>query len=294
MRKFLVTSALTLLVAVLFVLPVYANDIRVTVNGEVIVFTGQAPVNVDGRTLVPVRGVFEALGFDVDFDGDTQRVTLSSDDYTVNLYVGNANFTANDTSHTLDVPAQIIGGSTMLPIRAVLESVGYYLDWDGSTSTVIVSSTPIAAQEQQAQASELPYGVVDRGLVVMDGHFIGGGFSRELHGDEDVLSLNPRIIDGHVMMSSYILPDLARIPDWQIRWDDDRILSFQAFNGIHIILIIDQATMMVNGAPVMLEVPPRKDDIFLYPICCIARALGMNAEWNDDGQPTLFITSDSQ
>ena len=164
MRKLLVTSVLTLLAAVLFVLPVYANDIRVTVNGEAVAFAGQAPVNVGGRTLVPVRGVFEALGFDVDFDGGTQRVTLSSDEYIVNLYVGEADFTTNGTSHALDVPAQIISGSTMLPIRAVLESVGYYLDWDGSTSTVIVSSTPIVGQATQAPSTgDIPEYITIRG-----------------------------------------------------------------------------------------------------------------------------------
>ena len=42
------------------------------------------------------------------------------------------------SAHTLDIPAQIIGGRTMLPLMAVLESVGYQLDWDGLTNTVSV------------------------------------------------------------------------------------------------------------------------------------------------------------
>jgi len=49
-------------------------------------------------------------------------------------------FTANGASHSLEVSAQIIGGSTMLPIRAVLESVGYALDWDDATRTVVITS----------------------------------------------------------------------------------------------------------------------------------------------------------
>jgi hypothetical protein len=43
----------------------------------------------------------------------------------------------------LDVPAQIIGGRTMLPIRAVLESVGFYVDWNEANRTVLVSSSPL-------------------------------------------------------------------------------------------------------------------------------------------------------
>ena len=111
----------------------------VTVNGQHINFTDQPPTIVDGRTLVPVRGVFEALGFNVSWNEQLQQVTLSRADDTIVITIGSAAFTANGVSNTLDVPAQIIGGRTMLPIRAVLESMGYYVDWDGATATVVIS-----------------------------------------------------------------------------------------------------------------------------------------------------------
>ena len=47
----------------------------------------------------------------------------------VTVEIGSDEFTVNDMPHRLDVPAQIIGGSTMLPICAVLESIGYYVEW---------------------------------------------------------------------------------------------------------------------------------------------------------------------
>ena len=149
MKKYLTTTILTLLAALFIALPVYANDIRVTVNGEPVVFTGQTPVIVDGRTLVPVRGVFEHLGFEVDWNGEARQVTLTSDSHTVVLTIGSATFTTNNVNHTLDVPAQIIGGSAMLPIRAVLESVGYYLDWSAETQTVLISSALFTGQTSQ-------------------------------------------------------------------------------------------------------------------------------------------------
>jgi len=46
-------------------IPFTQDTISVTINGEAVSFTDQEPVIIDGRTLVPVRGVFEALGFDV-------------------------------------------------------------------------------------------------------------------------------------------------------------------------------------------------------------------------------------
>jgi hypothetical protein len=43
---------------------IYADEIRVTIDGREVNFEGQNPVIVDGRTLIPVRGVFEELGFE--------------------------------------------------------------------------------------------------------------------------------------------------------------------------------------------------------------------------------------
>ena len=157
MRKLLMASILALLTVFFTTLSTYANtDIRVTINGEEVAFDGQAPVIVGGRTLVPVRGVFEELGFDVGWNGEARQATLTRSDFTVVLTIGSATFTTNGINHALDVPAQIIGGSTMLPIRAVLESVGYYLDWDGGTRTVIISSTPI--QEQSVPTALVGFG----------------------------------------------------------------------------------------------------------------------------------------
>ena len=121
---------------------VYANNITVTIDGQQVSFGDQQPVIVDGRTLVPVRGVFELMGFEVDWNDEARQAILESEDYIVIITIGSATFTTNGVSHTFDVPAQTIGGRTMVPIRLVLESVGYYLDWDGGTSTVLISAEP--------------------------------------------------------------------------------------------------------------------------------------------------------
>jgi len=136
----LLTLTLTFIMAMGIIMParLQANNISVTIDGQQVNFNDQQPVLVDGRTLVPVRGVFEALGFDVGWHQPTQTVTLTNAGYIVSISVGSQNFTTNGQSYALDVPAQIIGGRTMIPLRAVLESVGYELDWDGASSTVLI------------------------------------------------------------------------------------------------------------------------------------------------------------
>ena len=121
--------------------PAQNNAITVAINGTAVNFTDQQPTIIDGRTLVPVRGVFEDLGFNVSWNEQARQVTLSRANDTIVITIGSAAFTANGASHTLDVPAQIIGGSTMIPLRAVLESVGYGLVWDENTRTISISTS---------------------------------------------------------------------------------------------------------------------------------------------------------
>jgi len=136
--------AFFILFTAIFATQVYAANggINVSINDEVIDFADQAPELVDGRTLVPVRAVFEHIGFDVDWEYETQTVTLTNEFDVIEIRIGEPEFTKNGQAHILDVPAQIIGGRTMLPIRAMVESIGYYVIWDGNTSTVLISDEP--------------------------------------------------------------------------------------------------------------------------------------------------------
>jgi len=150
-KKIFLPIVLASVFALLIFTPVslQANQILVTINGSQVNFSDQGPTIVDGRTLVPVRGVFEELGFEVNWEQDTQTAKLTRNGYEVTLTIGSASFTTNGESHTLDVPAQIIGGRTMLPIRAVLESVGYSVNWIEATNTVSIGiDSPISSEPE--------------------------------------------------------------------------------------------------------------------------------------------------
>lgn len=146
-RKMAAAVVVAALVLGVMPLAVQADSaIRVTIDGAEVTFEGQGPVIVDGRTLVPVRGVFEQLGFEPIWDGEARTATLTREDYVIVITIDSAAFTTNGETYTLDVPAQIMNDSTMLPLRAVLESVGYELEWDDDTRTVLITS----AAEQTA------------------------------------------------------------------------------------------------------------------------------------------------
>jgi len=141
-RQILSFIVLVLLIIMpLLIVKGYAPDkINVLANGQYVNFETQGPVIVDGRVLIPVRGVFEALGFDVSWNPSNREVTLLDEhDNVVIITIYSDVFLVNGDRAFLDVPAQIIGGSTMLPIRAVMAPFPYYVDWDGERRTVILT-----------------------------------------------------------------------------------------------------------------------------------------------------------
>ena len=119
--------------------PVNSDIIKVLLNNEEINFD-QPPITQDGRTLVPLRAIFEALGATVDWNNDTQTVTAVRGSISLSMQVGSNILVRNGERITLDVPAQLVGGRILVPARAVAESFGASVEWDGNTRTVIIST----------------------------------------------------------------------------------------------------------------------------------------------------------
>lgn len=114
-------------------------NIRVTINGSEIEFD-QPPIMQNDRTLVPLRAIFEALGATVTWDDSLQSVSASKNDIKITLNIGKKQMYINDKMIELDVPPQLIGGRTLVPVRAVSEAFGCDVKWDDSTQTVIITS----------------------------------------------------------------------------------------------------------------------------------------------------------
>ena len=137
------------LVMAMLAMACFAADITVTLNGEAIDFADQPATIVEGRTLVPLRAIFEALGASVEWDQATKTVTSSMDDVTIKLTIGDNTLYRNDEGVTLDVPAQIINSRTMVPARAIAEAYGVGVEWDAATRTVVLT-------KEEKPAMELP------------------------------------------------------------------------------------------------------------------------------------------
>jgi len=120
------------------------TDISVVVDGKNVQFS-QQPVIKDGRTLVPLRAIFEAMNMKVDWEQTTKSIQASKDNVIIKLQVGNKNASVGNIELSyietvLDVEPQIINGSTLVPVRFIGEVSGSDVTWDQTTKTVVVNS----------------------------------------------------------------------------------------------------------------------------------------------------------
>ena len=131
-----------MLLSVFAVSNVFADEgIKININGAEQVYD-QMPVIINGRTLVPMRGIFEALGADVEWIGATKTVVGSRDRKYIKLRLDSDTVYINGTEQEkkLDVPASIINGRTMVPVRFIAEALGETVEWDNDTKTVKITS----------------------------------------------------------------------------------------------------------------------------------------------------------
>ena len=117
-----------------------AQDISVMVNGDPVSFSGLGPQQIQGRVLVPVRGVLEKLGADVTWVPETQTVVATTAKVDIQLRLNDRHATVNGRDVTLDVPAQLIAGRTMVPLRFIGEALGLDVSWNDQTRTVMIVS----------------------------------------------------------------------------------------------------------------------------------------------------------
>mgnify|MGYP000927463070 CR=1 FL=1 len=136
-----VLSFLLILAYVISVVPAYANsDITVVLDGKILSFE-QNPFIENGRTLVPMRAIFEALGASVSWDGETKTVTSQKENTTVKVTIDQAEMEVNGEKKVLDVPAKIVNDRTFVPLRAVSEAFGAKVDYVAESKVILISST---------------------------------------------------------------------------------------------------------------------------------------------------------
>ncbi|MCR8658947.1 copper amine oxidase N-terminal domain-containing protein [Paenibacillus endoradicis] len=132
--------ALILITMVFGATSVFAQDnIRVFINGKLLNLPID-PVIEKGTTLVPMRSIFESLGVTVNWDKTTQTVSGKYKGGEIKLTIGKSVAYVNGKTVSLAVPAKVIKGNTVVPLRFVAESLGSKVEWRASVNSVLIST----------------------------------------------------------------------------------------------------------------------------------------------------------
>lgn len=100
----------------------------VKVNNEEVIFD-VPPAVINDRTMVPMRAIFEKLGASVGWDDKTQTVYATKDNIVLSLTIGEKSINVNGKNIEIDVPAMLVNGRTLVPLRAVSQSLGCNVSW---------------------------------------------------------------------------------------------------------------------------------------------------------------------
>jgi hypothetical protein len=117
--------------------PATSDEVRVTIDGVLQSFE-VAPRIIDGRTMLPLRAIGEALGMNVRFATETNTATLTTDDATITHVIHTSQITVNGETSSFDVPSTIIDGRTLVPMRMLAEAIGAEVSWNPDTRTAAV------------------------------------------------------------------------------------------------------------------------------------------------------------
>lgn len=109
--------------------------IRVNINGAPL-YTDVSPVIVNGRTMVPVRPIFESLGMDPIWNGTTREVTATNGTTSIKLNINSRVAYANGEPKNLDQPPIIVEGRVLVPVRFIGESFNMNVRWDQNNRKV--------------------------------------------------------------------------------------------------------------------------------------------------------------
>lgn len=140
------------------------EGIKVQLNGQELVFPDVTPFAENGRTYVPFRALFEALGASVDYDADTMTVTAVRGDKTVSFVLGQSEVTVKtgDAAETItiDAPAIARNSRTLVPVRFAAQALNCNVGWDQDDQTVIVDDV-----DAILAANTATYTVMDKYLA---------------------------------------------------------------------------------------------------------------------------------
>lgn len=113
------------------------NHITVFLNGSQILVEHPAILE-EGRILVPIEAICEAMGATVDWNESEQTVTATRGDKVLTLTLGSDKAKIRDKTYYLEVPPKMINELGFVPIDFIVSGFEAYVEWNSDSQTVEV------------------------------------------------------------------------------------------------------------------------------------------------------------
>lgn len=192
----------------LFGISANAQDAVIKINGEILE-TETAPVNIEGRILIPLRDVGEALQCEVIWNDANKAVSISDGNDICIMWIGRDTlfkFTnaAISDGYISDVAPQLIEEKTMIPIRCISELMGAEVNWIDEAKTVTVDFTPNPTEtaKEVAEIGNLFVDLLSGELYDVYKDYVGAR--------ENVLKAEIELENGEIIKLD-LFPDIAPI-----------------------------------------------------------------------------------
>ncbi len=135
-------------------LPPVRREIHLTPGSAVVTVNGREqtldvpPQLVEGRTMIPLRFLGDALGATVEYDAATRSITYTLGTSRIVLQIGANTATVNGENKTLDVPPLLIQGRTLVPVRFVSGNLGAGVSFNPDRTVTVVFEEKAAEPPQ--------------------------------------------------------------------------------------------------------------------------------------------------
>ena len=116
------------------------GGIQIVVNGKAII-PESAPMVIDDKVFVPYRAIFEELGAEVTWDGETKTVIVTLKEKKATLQIERNEIDVDGAKITPDAPVEIINERTYVTIgtiATILDEYSIEAVWDGQSQTAII------------------------------------------------------------------------------------------------------------------------------------------------------------
>lgn len=249
-----------------------AQQISATVNAEPVHFTGVQPMMINGRVMIPLRGVLEKMGVYVDWDPATHYIHASDGNgRDVQLRTGERQALVNGQEVALDSPAVMMHGRAMVPLRFLSESMGAVVDWNPYDHTAAIA-TALAAQHESGGVRSQP---LMETFVVSANTVIPFTLNRQLSSDQsrvgeeftgtidtanarDYVGLPPgTIVHGHV---DAVRPQSSQMPGvLGLAFDSIRLPSGQTIDIDGSLMGVDSKSIENSNGRMIARTPSNKN-----------------------------------